>query len=118
MSNVTDVQLMIGDPAGDLFTDAQIADFLRLSETGGVENVFSAAALACRSLAASGVLLAKVESIGNYSLSRATLVEKYLKLADEYQGRVDEIPAVGVFEQSWTPANAIDIIFNDALRDT
>ena len=126
MSNVTDVQLMIGDPAtaiplpitdGALFTADQIQTFLTISETGGVENVFSGAAMALRSLAASGVLLAKVESIGGYSISRATLVEKFLKVAQIYEDRVNEIPAVGVMEQSWTPHNAFQIVFNNVLRD-
>ncbi len=126
MSNVTDVQLMIGDPAtaiplpitdGDLFTADQIQTFLTISASGGVENVYSGSALALRSLAASGVLLAKVESIGSYSLSRATLVEKFLKVAAEYETRADQIPAVGVMEQSWTPHNAVEIILNNAQRD-
>ncbi len=125
MSNITDVQLMIGDPAtvtppitdGELFTADQIQTFLTISAAGGVENVYSGSALALRSLAASGVLLAKVEQIGNYSLSRATLVEKFLKVAQVYEDRINEIPAVGVMEQTWTPQNAIEILLNDAQRN-
>ncbi len=116
MSNVTDVQLMIGDPSAALFTDAQVQSFLNMTASGGVESIFAAAAAACRSLSTSAVLLHKAEKIGNYSLDRKSMSAAYLSLAAEYEKRDQEIPAVGVFEQSWTPQNAVDIVFRDALR--
>lgn len=116
MSNVERVKLLIGDQTNLLFTDAEIQEFLTMSAVGGVENVFAAASVACQSLATSGVLLSKIEKIGNYSISRATLTEKYSKLAKDYKALVDEAPAVGVLEQSWTNANAVRILINDAMR--
>ena len=125
MSNVTDVQLMIGDPAtatppvedGAIFTADQIQAFLTMTASGGVESIFAGAAAACRSLASSAVLLHKAEKIGNYGLDRKGMSDLYRALAKDYDERDQAIPAVGVMEQSWTPHNAFQIVFNNVLRD-
>jgi len=116
MSNTTDVQLLIGDVAGDLFTDAQIQSFLTMSASGGTENVYAAAALACRSLAASGALLAKAQRIGQYSIDRKSISAAYLAMAHTYDDAVNSVPAVGVIEMSWTDTIADSIVSNNAMR--
>jgi len=116
MSNTTNVQLMIGDVAAALFTDAQIQSFLTISASGGTENVYKAAALACRSLSASAVLLHKAEKIGNYSLDRKSMAKAYLDLADRFDAMANNIPAVDVIQYAHTDAIARQIVINDAMR--
>ena len=123
MSNTTDVQLMIGDTAAALFTAAEIQTFLTISEVAGTENVFAASALACRSLAASAVLLDKAEEIGNYNLDRKGLATKYETLADKFDKMITDpatapIPAaVGVIQFAHTDDIARQIVVNDAMRE-
>ena len=116
MSNTTDVQLMIGDPTAALFTDAQLQTFLTISASGGTENVHAAAALACRSLSTSAVLLAKAERMGNYSLDRKSMAKAYLDLAEKFEAMSTKTAAIGVAEYSLTDATAREIVRNDALR--
>ena len=118
MTNVQLVQLLIGDTTAVLFTVAEIQGFLTLTAVGGVESVYAAAAAACMSLGTEAVLAHKMEKIGNYTIDRKGMAEMYRKLADSYELKDQETPAVGVFEQSWTAQNAIDIAWNDALRSS
>ena len=116
MSNTTDVQLLIGDVAASLFTAAQIQTFLTLSTSGGIENVYAAAALACRSLAASAVLLHKAETIGKYKLDRKSMSSMYLALAKNLQDSVTSTAAFDVAEYAHSDTIAEWIVYNDALR--
>lgn len=120
MSNTTDVQLMIGDTAAALFTAAEIQSFLTMTAIGGAENVYAAAALACRSLAMSAVLLHKAEKIGNYSLDRKSMAQKYEDMAAAFDKMVTAPPApaaVGVIQFAHTDAIARQIVINDAMRE-
>jgi len=117
MSNTTDVQLMIGDPTAALFTDAQIQSFLTISATGGTEDVYAAAALACRSLAMSAVLLHKAERMGNYSLDRKSMSAAYLALADKFETMSTSGGAVNVIQYALTPDIAEQIVINDAMGE-
>ena len=112
------VQLLIGDTTAALFTVAEIQGFLTLTAVGGVESVYAAAAAACMSLGTEAVLSHKMEKIGNYTIDRKSMSASYLAAAAKFELKDQETPAVGVFEQSWTAQNAIDIAWNDELRSS
>ncbi|MBW2308519.1 MAG: hypothetical protein JRG73_16455 [Deltaproteobacteria bacterium] len=120
MTNVELVQLLIGDTAAELFTVAQIQAFLDLSAIGGTENVYAAASVSCRSLAASATLLHKAERIGNYSIDRKSMADAYRNMAAEFDKMVTDPPvptAIGVIQFAHTNAIAQRIVVNDAMRN-
>jgi len=117
MTNVASVQLLIGDTAASVFTEAQIQAFLDMTASAGTEIVLAAAALACRSMATSAVLLAKAETIDGYSINRTAMAKDYLAMAATFTSELNRAPAVGVAEMSWTGFTLSEIMRNDALRD-
>ena len=87
MTEIEQVQLLIGTVVAATFTDAQIQAFL---DMGG--SVFMAAALALKSYAATTIEAVTAETIGDYSY-RKSAHDSALKLAANYEKRDAETPA-------------------------
>ena len=89
MSDVEQVQLLIGDTGAAQYTIAQIQAFLSLASN----DIFMAAAYALKAWAASIAGIADSEKIGDYSYSNKAVANK-LAVAENYIKMSKETPAM------------------------
>lgn len=114
MTNVEKVRLRIGDADSLIFTtDAEIEEFLAAND----DDILLSCADACRAIAAQAVLLERAVRIGNYSHDRKSAAATYMKLAEMFRGEVEDAPAYGFFEQTFSPFAEDDILTREAMRE-
>lgn len=75
-------------------------------------DILSAAAMACRKIAAKYALLAISKSAGNYSENKSNISKTYLELAKDFETQAKDIPADASAE-----VIATDFNYNQMIED-
>lgn len=111
---VGQVRALIGDvtQASALLSDEEISAFLSMKSN----DIYGAAALACRRIATSKALLAKRRTAGNFSEDTTGLYKAYLDMAKEFETISKEVPAEGQSEEILTDFQYNNVLQNRSLR--
>lgn len=113
LTTIEKVRLRIGDSDSEIFTDAEIQDFL--DENGS--DILLASAAGLEAEAASAAIVSKVEKIGGFNIDKSKIPDVLLKTAKRYRDMAGGMgtPAIDAIEQSLTPGNYVKIVENARL---
>ncbi|MEE9159870.1 MAG: hypothetical protein V3U60_15985, partial [Gammaproteobacteria bacterium] len=98
LTAIEKVRLRISDQNSEIFTDAEVQDFL--DENGS--DMLLASASALEATAASAALVSKVEKIGGFNIDKSKIPDVLLKTAQRYRDMAGGMgtPAIDAIEQS------------------
>ena len=107
LTNVQAVRLRVGDTdtTAQIFSDDEVNYFL----TDNSDDVLLASADALYAIAASAVLIAKIQKTGEFTIDRSKIPAALIAAADKLRAQAADAPAVAIAEINASDFQAFDI---------